>query len=294
MDALVEADRRGELALEAGVVDDVVVGQGLLDQQEVEGVELLERRQVVERVRRVGVDLERDVGVTLADRADDLDVVPRGDLELDPAVALVEVLVDQPEEHAAIALDPQADAREDLRPGAAEERGQRTALAPRQEVPAGHLQARLGEVVPLDRRLEPDELLDRRPLPAEESRREEVVQEVPAGLGRLRAVVRVRRARALAPADRAVGDDPHEDVVEVALAAGAGPERSHERQPHDLQVDPLDLHRGPAPSRPRTRRDPPRAHFSGPREKVPEGRLRSRGVFANAEDGPHVLIGLWG
>ena len=48
--------RRG---LEPGVIDDVVVGQRLLDQEQVEGVERLERRHVVERVGRVGVDLER-------------------------------------------------------------------------------------------------------------------------------------------------------------------------------------------------------------------------------------------
>ena len=45
--------------LEPGVVDDVVVRQRLLDQEQVEVVERLERGQVVERVRRVGVDLER-------------------------------------------------------------------------------------------------------------------------------------------------------------------------------------------------------------------------------------------
>ena len=41
------------------VVDDVVVGQGLLDQEQVEIVEGPERRQIVKRVGRVGVDLER-------------------------------------------------------------------------------------------------------------------------------------------------------------------------------------------------------------------------------------------
>ena len=42
VNALVEADRRLELGLEPGVVDDVVVGQRLLDQEQVEGVELAE------------------------------------------------------------------------------------------------------------------------------------------------------------------------------------------------------------------------------------------------------------
>ena len=49
------------------MVDDVVVGQRLLDQQQVEVVELLEGRQVGEAVGRVGVDLQRQVGIPLAD-----------------------------------------------------------------------------------------------------------------------------------------------------------------------------------------------------------------------------------
>ena len=61
VDALVQADRRlRDDCLEPGVVDDVVVGQRLLDQEQAEIVECLERRQVVERVGRVGIDLERD------------------------------------------------------------------------------------------------------------------------------------------------------------------------------------------------------------------------------------------
>ena len=46
-------------------------------------------------------------------------------------------------------------------------------------------------------------------------RHEEVVEDVPAGLGRLGAVIRVGRAGALAPADDAVAADAHQDVVEV-------------------------------------------------------------------------------
>ena len=42
MDRLVEADGGAQLGLELGVVDEVVVGEGLLDQEEVEGVEGLE------------------------------------------------------------------------------------------------------------------------------------------------------------------------------------------------------------------------------------------------------------
>src|SRR5262249_55241540 len=67
--------------------------------------------------------------------------------------------------------------------------------------------------------------------------------------GRLGAIIRVGGAGALAPAGQPVGRHPDEDVVEVVLGAGAGAERPHERQPHELQVDLLDPHDGDAPPR---------------------------------------------
>ncbi len=104
------------------MVDDVVVGQRLLDQEQVEVVECLKRGQVVERVRRVGVDLERDRGISLAHLPDHVDIPARGDLQLDPAVAFLEVSIDLVEQVLDPPLDPQADPREDLGPRAAEQR----------------------------------------------------------------------------------------------------------------------------------------------------------------------------
>ena len=62
MNALVEADRRLQGCLKPGVVDDVIVGQRLLDQQQPELVERLECRQIVERIRRIRIDLKGDLG----------------------------------------------------------------------------------------------------------------------------------------------------------------------------------------------------------------------------------------
>ena len=50
VDALVETDWCDQLGLEPGVIDDVVVRQRLFDQEQVEGVELLERGEVGQRV----------------------------------------------------------------------------------------------------------------------------------------------------------------------------------------------------------------------------------------------------
>ncbi len=50
MNAFIETDGRSQGGLEASVIDDVVVRQGLLDQEKVKLVERLEGGQVVEGV----------------------------------------------------------------------------------------------------------------------------------------------------------------------------------------------------------------------------------------------------
>ena len=62
---------------ELGVIAHVLLGQRLLDQQQVERVELREVVRVGERVRGVGVDLQQDVAEPLAHRADGFDVPAR-------------------------------------------------------------------------------------------------------------------------------------------------------------------------------------------------------------------------
>ena len=60
-DRLVEADGSGRGSGKAGVADEIVLRQRLLDQQEVELVEAAQVVDVVAPVRGVGVDLQRDV-----------------------------------------------------------------------------------------------------------------------------------------------------------------------------------------------------------------------------------------
>src|SRR3972149_3531592 len=57
-DALVEADGRAQPCLEPAVVDQVVLRQGLLDQQKIKIIHGLEHLRQVESVGRVGVHLE--------------------------------------------------------------------------------------------------------------------------------------------------------------------------------------------------------------------------------------------
>ncbi len=60
VNALIKTDRRLQGRLQPGVVDDVVMRQRLFNQEEVEFVKRLKHGQIVQGVRRVGVDLQRD------------------------------------------------------------------------------------------------------------------------------------------------------------------------------------------------------------------------------------------
>ena len=63
-DALVETDRVSQRALELGVVEQVVVLERLLDHLQAVAVQEAEMVAIGERVRGVGVDRERDLGIT--------------------------------------------------------------------------------------------------------------------------------------------------------------------------------------------------------------------------------------
>ena len=87
VDRLVEADRRAQRALQRRVIDQVVLGERLLDHQQVEGVERGERGRVRQPVGGVGVDHQRQRRPAFADAGDDLGVPARLDLDLHALVA---------------------------------------------------------------------------------------------------------------------------------------------------------------------------------------------------------------
>ena len=62
MNAFVEANRRSQHRLQPGVINDVVIGERLFDQDQAELVEILEPWSVGERIGRVRIDLKRQAG----------------------------------------------------------------------------------------------------------------------------------------------------------------------------------------------------------------------------------------
>ena len=98
MNALVQADRGRQLGLESRMIDDVIVSQGLLDQQQVERIELLERGDVGQSVRGIGIDLERNRRIMFANLPDHVHIPPGLDLQLDAAVTFAQELIDAVEQ----------------------------------------------------------------------------------------------------------------------------------------------------------------------------------------------------
>ena len=133
---------------ELGVPEEVVLGERLLDQQQVELVEVSEVGEVVARVGGVGVDLQRRVRPDQpAHSGDRFEVAARLDLQLDADVAVLDVAADRVEQLADRGVDADADATRDPRPPDAEEFGERAPGGAQLGVEDGHLERRLGHRV---------------------------------------------------------------------------------------------------------------------------------------------------
>ncbi len=134
------------------MADDVLLVEGLLDEQQVELVEPAQVLDVDPRVRRVGVDLERHVGPDqLAHETHRLEVPAGLDLELDADVPVVDVALDLAQQPVDGVEDADADAARDPIAGAAEVRVQAGAVGAELGVEHRHLERRLRHRVPLDR-----------------------------------------------------------------------------------------------------------------------------------------------
>ena len=243
LDRFVEADGRLQLLLQPRVVGHVVVVERLLDHHQLVAVELAEVAGVGDRVRGVGVDHQRDALEARADRAHRVDVPARLHLDLDALVAGGELALDFREEIVERVLDADRDARRDTVARAAEETAQRLVALLGVQIPRGHLHRGLRHVVAADRferGKDVARMLERR---AEHARRDEVVDDVPAGLVGFRAVVRILLRDAFTVAGDAAVVDAHEDEVFVVDAPEAGLEEVDERELQQAQLQTFDPHR---------------------------------------------------
>ena len=161
-DALVKTNWRLQAPLQLRVVYDVVVGQGLLDQQEVESVEVRQMFSVIQRVDAVGVNLKPQVGPSFAYRPRRGEIPPRFNLELDPLVARCNITRHDTQQAVEVRLHPNADAHLNLRARAAKHLAQTATRQASEEIPGGELKTGLRHPVPAHLRVASSHIL--RPL----------------------------------------------------------------------------------------------------------------------------------
>src|SRR5829696_10582012 len=97
VDALVEADRRPQLAGDLAVQHDVVVEEWLFDEQQIEIVQRLKTTPVGHGVGGVGVDLEEDIGEAVTHGLGNLVIKSWPNLHFQTAVAERDGLLGQVE-----------------------------------------------------------------------------------------------------------------------------------------------------------------------------------------------------
>ena len=97
----IEADRSAQFTLKPRVVIDVIVPERLFDHEQVELIEFAKMINIIERVGRIRITTEQDIGPPRANTFENLEVPSRFHFEFDPAVPggkfeldLVEQLLD--------------------------------------------------------------------------------------------------------------------------------------------------------------------------------------------------------
>ena len=250
-DRLVQAHRRLHQLGKARVPHQVVLWQRLLDEQQAELVELGEVLEVLASVRRVRVHLQRDVGPALAYLARRLDVPPRLDLQLDPAIAGLDVLLDLCEQRPhpvrdVVGRDPDRDSAVDLRACRPEVRRKRLALLAELGVEDRSLDRSLGHRVTTHWA---HRIACRHRVAGPPDAREQMVSDQwQAGVDIFGGVQRRARGHALGPAvDASLGAGSDEQDVSVDLQRKRGTERADERQAYAQQLDGSEFHRGLIP-----------------------------------------------
>ena len=225
------------------VADDVVLGQRLLDQQQVEVVESPEVGAVGAAVGGVGVDLERGVGADqVADGGHLLDVVARLDLQLDPYVAVVDVPLHGGEQLVDRVVDADAHPARDAGGGDAEEVGERAVLRTELGVEDGHLQRPLGHRMAVQLGEARSHVGGVERAAGHQPGEQVVDHHVLRAVDVLGGVARVAERHALAPAlgalpSRRLQLAAHEEDVALGLAPEARAERRDQRHGDAAQLD---------------------------------------------------------
>lgn len=242
--AFVEADGRPNLPLERGVIEDVVVGEGLFDHCQLEFVEALKQRHVGQRVAAVAVDVDRLLRMLPADGSDDVAVPAGTELELDAGEAVIDGLADSGEQIVEGVHHAEIGSNGDGVPRGPEELVERLVFDSRLEIPPGGVEDRFGERVALEHAQTPLEVVSGREILMEQGGAEPVTadgEDAPRPFG---AVAGGRKRAAFTPGGDGPAGQSAEDRLDGGIFAIGSPPGEDERHCHVEEFDPVNLHVG--------------------------------------------------
>src|SRR5215469_18359235 len=241
-DRLVKTDGGVQFALQAGVVEDVIVPQRLLDHQQVKLIELAQVLDFVEGIGGVSVAAEQDVGPPRADFFEDVYVPAGFDFHFDAAVSggefglnLVEQLVDG-------VLDADGNAALDFAACAAQKLPQGQLLLAGFAVPEGVFDGGFGHAVAADPCHQGGALPGRGDVLADHRRREMLAQRGPGASDPFARIVRIFTGDALPPAVHAFAVHGDEQDAAMVEAAEARLEKVDERHLNLAERDGFNFH----------------------------------------------------
>src|SRR5256886_10322485 len=240
-DRLVQADRRPHQPGELGMGQDLLLGQRLLDEKQLERIERRKVLRIGKRVGGVRVDLQRHVAEAFAHSAHRLDVPPGLDLQLDPPVSLLQVRADGLQQLRDRAVDTDRHAAIDGLARGAEELSERFAAPAQLRVEHRHLERALGHVVAVNRAEDPRHVGGRE-VAIEQPGYQRADQHRLGAFDVLGGVGRLLARHALAPSLMPVGERMEQQDVALHLNPEGSLEWRDERQLDPPQLDGVEPH----------------------------------------------------
>ncbi len=211
------------------MVDEVVLLQGLLDQEQVEPVEFGEGVGVSERVRGVGVHLQRDIAEGIPNGGGVGDVAAGLDLDLDADVPLVEVSTDGVDQSGGVALDADAHTRGHAVADRAEVLSERSPLGAQRGIEYREFEPRFRHPVPDKGFQDGGDVFGGESVPIQQRGDEKAQRHVPRALRVLARVQRRLLRDDLTPAVPIGSQRPRDDDLAHRLGAEGCRERRDER-----------------------------------------------------------------
>src|SRR5579871_143735 len=229
VNGFVQADAGLELFLQPGVKVKIIVPEWLFDHQEVESVKLLQVVDLVERISGIGIATEHDLRPACADFLEDLNVPARFALDLDSAVARVQLGLDFLQQLLVRVLYANGNATRNFFLRSAQQLPQRDVARLRFRIPQRIFHRALGHAMAAHFAEQSNGLARAINIFSQKRRSKIALRGIPGCINRLFTIERVFTRDAFSPAFRPVRMNGEQKDAAFRGAAKAGLKEMHQR-----------------------------------------------------------------